>query len=815
MFRCLSLLLTLSFMTLPAAAQVDPVAQSQPTWQNPPEPIASMLDADRLPAVSISPDNQWLVELERRALPSIVDLSEPQVASAGIKVNPTTWGPAQESSYKGITIRPLGSSDSTSIHLPSNARIRNLRWSYNSRYLAFTLTQVDGIEPWVLDLAQAKAQPLAGPVLNGVYNSPCHWLPGDQGLICKVRPNDIGAPPPEPTVPTGPVIENSQGRVAATRTYTNLLQSPYDEALFEYYFSAQLAHISLDGEITLLDDPSLIRNVTVSPDGKWLLRSTVHRPFSYQVPLGRFPVRYEVLNRQGKVIHELVDLPLADDIPLTFDSVRQGKRSIGWRADQPATLYWVEALDGGDAATPADHRDGLYALAAPFDGVPTELWRSTLRFRGVTWSDDKFALVTEAWYDSRQLKTWRINPQDAAVEPILLDERDFQDAYANPGSPVTTPGPYGRSVLMLSDDGKSIYLNGSGASPAGVFPFLDRLDLASLKAERLWQSQGEIFSRVTRLLDNNAERLIVRSESQTSPGNYRQVNLSSGDETLLTDFADPLAWYADVQKEIVRYPRADGVMLTATLYLPPGYNAATDGHLPTVFWVYPREFKDRNVASQNTRSNHTFTRPARASVLFLLTQGYAVLSGPTMPIIGEGETEPNDTYIEQLVSSAEAAVDYLVERGVSDGTRLAIGGHSYGAFTTANLLAHSDLFQAGIARSGAYNRTLTPFGFQGEQRTFWETPETYLTMSPFIAAEKISEPLLLIHGANDNNTGTYPLQSDRMFEAMKGLGGTVRYVSLPAEGHSYRSREAVGHVLWEMVEWLDEHVKNAHPEAMP
>ncbi|NEQ51497.1 MAG: S9 family peptidase [Leptolyngbya sp. SIO3F4] len=805
MFRHLLPLVVLPLMPMPASAQTD---QTLSTWQNPPEPIASMLDADRLPAVSISPDNQWLLELERRSLPPIAELADPWIAIAGTKVNPNTWGPAHEASYKGITVRPLGSLDSTRINLPADARIRNLRWSYDSRYLAFTLTQEDGIEPWVLDIAEAKATPLAGPILNGVYNSPCHWLPGADGLICKVRPQNLGAPPAEPTVPTGPVIENSQGRVAATRTYTNLLQSPYDEDLFEYYFSAQLAHISLDGEITLLDKPDLIRNVIVSPDGQWLLRSTVHRPFSYQVPLARFPVRYEILNRQGEVIHELADLPLADDIPLAFDSVRQGKRSIGWRTDQPATLYWVEALDGGDASVSADYRDSLYTLAAPFNGTPTELWRSTLRFRGIAWSNNNLAITSEAWYDSRQLKTWAINPQDTNAEPILLDERDFQDAYANPGTPVTTPGPYGRSVLMLSEDDTSIYLRGGGASPDGVFPFLDRLDLNTLEKERLWQAEGNVFSRVTRLLDDNAETLIVRRESQTSPGNYYHLSLSSGDETPLTDFTDPLAWYADAQKEIVRYSRPDEVMLTATLYLPPGYDAATDGPLPTVLWVYPREFKDRNVASQNTRSEYTFNRPSRASVLFLLTQGYAVLSGPTMPIVGEGDTEPNDTYIEQLVSSAEAAVNYLVERGISDGTRLAIGGHSYGAFTAANLLAHSNLFQAGIARSGAYNRTLTPFGFQGEQRNFWETPETYLTMSPFISVEKINEPLLLIHGAEDNNSGTYPIQSERLFEAMKGLGGTVRYVSLPAEGHSYRSREAVGHVLWEMVEWLNKHVKD-------
>lgn len=802
MFRHLLPFVVLPLMTMPIAAQ------TTSTWQNPPEPIVSMLDVDPLPAISISRDNQWLVELERRALLPIEELAEPWIAIAGTKVNPNTWGPAQESSLKGMSVRPLGASESTPIHLPAGARIRNLRWSYDNRYLAFTLTQDDGIELWVLDVAEAKARPLSEPILNDVYNSPCRWLPKDEGLICKVRPKEIGAPPAKPTVPVGPVIENTQGRVAATRTYTNLLQNPHDEDLLDYYFSAQLAHISLDGEITLLDEPGLIRNVTVSPDGQWLLRSTVHRPFSYQVPLSRFPVRYEVLNRQGEVVHELVDLPLADDIPIAFDSVRQDKRNIGWRADQPATISWVEALDGGDASTPAEYRDGLYALAAPFDKEPTELWRSTLRFRGVIWGNESLAMVTEAWYDSRQLKTWGINPADPDAEPTLLDARDFQDAYANPGSPVTMPGPYDRLVLMMGEDGKSIFLNGSGASPEGVFPFLDRLDLTTLETERLWQAQGETFSRVTRLLDTNAQEVIVRRESQTSPTNYHQLNLASGEEKTLTDFADPLAWYGDVQKEIVRYPREDGVMLTATLYLPPGYDAMTDGPLPTVFWVYPREFKDRNVASQNTRSEYTFTRPGRDSVLFLLTQGYAVLNGPTMPIIGEGDVEPNDTYVEQLVSSAEAAVNFLLERGVSDGKRLAIGGHSYGAFTAANLLAHSDLFQAGIARSGAYNRTLTPFGFQGEQRNFWETPETYLKLSPFISAAKINEPLLLIHGADDNNSGTFPIQSERLYEAMKGLGGTVRYVSLPAEGHSYRSREAVGHVLWEMVQWLDEHVKD-------
>lgn len=786
-------------------------ASAQESWQDPPEPIVSMLDAEPLPGVSISPDNRWIVELVRPSLPPIEQLAEPVVAIAGREINPNTWGPGREAAYEGLSIRPLGAETSatTEIALPPDPRIRNLRWSRDSRYLAFTLTQSDGVELWVLDMAQAKAIPLTGPALNVTLGNPCAWLPGDEGLICKYRPTGLGAPPEENPVPQGPLIESSSGRVAPSRTYTNLLKNPHDEALLDYYFKVQPVHISLTGEITPVGEPDLVKSVVPSADGQWLLRATYHRPFSYQVPLSRFPVRYEVLNRQGEVVYEVADLPLADNIPVTFDSVRTGRRGLGWRHDEPATLFWVEALDGGDSRQPAEVRDALYTLSAPFTDEPQRLWQSTLRFRGITWGHAQLALVKEVWYDSRQVRTWAINPADPQAEPLLLQERDFQDAYANPGDPVTVPGPYGWKTLLLAADetGENLFLNGGGASPDGVFPFLDRYNLNTQATERLWQSQGESYSRVHRLLDEDASQLVIRRQSQTDPPNYYQLNLVDGREESLTQFDDSLAWYADVKKEVVRYPRADGVMLTATLYLPPGYDPEQSGSLPTLLWVYPEEFKDRDAASQITRSEYTFTRPRGSSVLFLLTQGYAVLAGPTMPIIGEGDREPNDTYIEQLVASADAAVTYLVERGVADPQRVAIGGHSYGAFTAANLLAHSDLFRAGIARSGAYNRSLTPFGFQGEQRTFWEATETYIRLSPFVVADQINEPLLLIHGAEDNNAGTYPLQTERLYEAMRGLGGTVRYVSLPAETHGYRSREAVGHVLWEMVEWLDKYLK--------
>ena len=786
-------------LTMPAAAQA--------TWQNPPEPILSMLDADRLPTVLISPDNQWLVTLERPALPPIAQLAEPVVAIAGIEINPNTWGPARESAYQGITLRPLQADEDVPVELPANPRIRNLRWSRDSRYLAFTLTQDEGIELWLLEMETGKARALTGPILNVTYGAPCQWLPGDDGLICKLRAQ-ADAPPEAETVPTGPVIEENAGRVAPARTYTNLLENAHDEALFEYYIRSQVAQVSLDGNITPLDSPALIRNLTISPDGQYVLQGTFQRPFSYQVPLSRFATRYDVINRAGDKVHTAADQPLAEEIPVAFDSVRTGRRSLGWRSDQPATLRWVEALDEGDSRQSAEFRDAVYTLAAPFTDSPALLWQTNLRFRGIVWGQDDLALAYEAWYDTRQTRTWRIYPNEPSRPPVLLNERDFQDAYGDPGSPVEMRNAFGRSVLMIAPDGQNLYYTGNGATPDGVFPFLDRFNLETQETERLWQSADTPFAQVRRLLDNTASQLIVREQSPLSPPNYIQLQRDENAATPLTQFADPLPWYADVHKEIVRYERADGITLSATLYLPPGYDPTQNGPLPTVLWVYPQEYKDAAVANQNRRSENTFTRPGRDSILFLLTQGYAVLAGPTMPIVGEGETEPNDTYIEQLVASAEAAVNYLKGRGISD-CRLAIGGHSYGAFTTANLLAHSDLFQAGIARSGAYNRSLTPFGFQGEQRTFWDATDTYMRLSPFVSADKINEPILLIHGAADNNPGTYPLQSERLYEAMRGLGGTVRYVSLPAEGHGYRSREAVGHVLWEMVTWLDRYVKQA------
>ncbi len=781
---------------------------AQDTWQTPPEPIASMLNAPQLPTVAFSPQAEWIVELGQAELPPIAELAAPKVAIAGFQLNPKTWGPAKPSYYRSLAIRRREEKTARPIQLPPNARLRNLSWSRCGQYLCFTHTKIEnedsGISLWVLDLQAAQARALTGPILNATCGSVVRWL-SDNSLICKIRAA-AGPPPSPPSLPVGPIVEENLGRTAPARTYTNLLKNPHDENLLEYYLTSQLVHLTLAGKQTPVTEPDLFKSFSPSPDGQWLMATTTHRPFSYQVPLSRFPVCTQIFNLQGKPVYTVADLPLAEEISINFDSVRDGRRATGWRADKPATLYWIEALDGGDAQRESEHRDSVYTLSAPFTDAPELLWKSTLRFNSLIWGNGATALAYEAFYSSRQVRTWRLAPDSQQASPTMLSERNFQDAYSNPGEPVTTPGEYGWQTLLLSDQG-DIYFNGRGASAEGVRPFLDRLNLVSGEKERLWRSPPDTFSRVRKVLDPAAHQFIIRQESKTAPGNYWLHDRDPSQTVALTHFSDPLPWYENIHKEIVRYRRADGLELSATLYLPPGHDLDRDGPLPTLLWVYPEEHKSRQTASQVTRSENTFGRPSHASVMFLLTQGYALLSGPTLPIVGEGDTEPNDTYLEQLIESASAAVDYLIERGVSEPGRLAIGGHSYGAFTTANLLAHTDLFAAGIARSGAYNRSLTPFGFQGEQRHFWEATDTYNQMSPFFAADKINQPLLLIHGAADNNAGTYPIQTERLYEAIKGLGGTVRWVSLPYEEHGYRSREAVGHVLWEMVRWLDTYLK--------
>jgi len=804
--------LLLILAAAPVAGQGDAL-----TYQLPPQVLVDIIDAPPTPGVSLSPDNQWLLFLERPGSPPIAEVAQPELRLAGLRINPRSNGPSRARYLNGLTFQNLSDGKQVPVTgLPEDAAITGVSWSPDGHRAAFVVTSGDNLSLWFAEAKNGRAVRVTprDMRLNGVYGRPYSWLADGKGFVALAVPAGRGPSPVEPQTPTGPVVQENLGKKAPARTLQDLLQNPYDESLFQYYTTSQLVRLDLKGKAARLGDPAIFRDVDPSPDGKYLMVQMVQQPYSYSLQEDDFPRKVEVWNTGGELVYLVADLPLQDQVPISFGSVATGRRSFSWRADAAAQLVWVEALDGGDGGVEAEERDRIFTLDAPFTGDPAVLMTLGQRYGGITWGNGELAFVTSWWWTTRNLKVWRIKPDDRAFTPAIIQDRSWQDRYADPGDPMLHYGPYGRNVILTADGGDTIFLVGEGASDQGDRPFLDTYSLNSGESARLFRSEAPFFENPVEIVDVKKRLVLTRRESQTDPPNYWLRDLADGTTEQKTFFPDPTPQMAGISKEMLTYERADGISLTGTLYLPAGYDKDRDGPLPTLMWAYPTEFKSKSDAGQVTDSPYRFTRVGWWSPMIYLTQGYAVFDDPTMPIIGEGDEESNDTFVEQLVASAQAAVDVCVAKGVTDPDRIAIGGHSYGAFMAANLLAHSDLFRLGLPRSGAYNRTLTPFGFQAEERTLWQAPNIYFEMSPFMHADKINEPILLIHGEADNNAGTYPMQSERMYAALKGLGATARLVILPAESHGYRARESLLHLLWETVTWLDRYVKNAEPRTL-
>ena len=791
-------------------------AAAQDGYLTPPAPIPAIIDAQPTPAVLVGRDRQTLVLLGREGLPSIATMAEPELRLGGFRISPRTNGiSATRASYStSITFQDLATGRSRAVQLPAGARVSYPQWSPDGRSLAFVNAVGNGLELWVAEVASAQARRLTGAELNATIGTPFRWLPDNSGLVVARVVPTRGEPPRASEVPSAPIVQENAGRTAPVRTYQDLLQNPADERLFEYYFTAQLSRVPVAGGTPIdVGQPGIFFGFTPSPDGRYLLVRRVKRPFSYIVPAYNFPTETAVWDMSGRPVKLVADIPLTDDLPSSFDAVPVGPRDVEWRSDAPATLVWAEAQDGGDPRRQAAVRDRVFALDAPFTAQPTRIMDLEHRFAGIWWGRPDLAIATSRWWNTRWERCYAINPSAPGTAPRLLVDRGYQDRYGDPGSPLFTVTSSGHPVMQFTADGRGIFLTSAGASERGNYPFLDVMNVGTGQSRRLWRAADPYFESVVAVLRPDGSQVLTRRESLTEPPNYFVRSLPNGRARAVTNFPDPAPQLAGIQRQLITYTRADGVKLSGTLFLPPGYDARRDGRLPLLMWAYPAEFRDAASAGQVQDSPNRFSRPGGISHLFVLLAGYAVLDNPSMPIIGEGQTEPNDTYVEQLVASAQAAVDKVVELGVADRDRIAIGGHSYGAFMTANLLAHSDLFRAGIARSGAYNRTLTPFGFQAEQRTYWEATDTYTRMSPFTYANKVNEPILLIHGANDDNSGTFPIQSERFYAALKGHGATVRYVVLPLEAHGYRARESTLHTIAETINWLDRYVKRAGPRG--
>lgn len=774
-------------------------------YQKPPFAVQKILDLPAPPAVSLSPRRDFLVLAEQLRYPSIADLSRPILRIAGLRIDPKTNGPQRTPRTTSLTLRPLNGGKDIRLELPLGAHPGMPNWSPDGKRFAVLNTTGTGIELWLGSPEQPSLRKIEGVQVNATHGEALRWMPDSNTLLCQSVPRGRGSEPEALRAPTGPVIQESTGKRAPARTYQDLLKNKHDEALFDHYCTAQLVLIDAGtGKGTPFGTPAIYNSVRPSPDGKYLLVTTVRRPYSYTVPASGFPKTVAVWDTSAKLIRDLAKQPLEENVPI--EGVPTGPRNVGWRPDCPATLVWTLALDRGDPAQKVTHRDRVVTLAAPFAGEPKELLKTEQRFMGITWGEKNLALVTDYDRESRKRRTWILDPEHPDKKPRLLWDRSAQDRYGDPGTPLMKRGDSGHPVLRQHGD--EIFLTGPGASPKGDRPFLHSLNLKSLTTTKLFECDGGSYETVVDILSENGSVFLTRHESPLSPPNSRIRTVGKTEFRAVTDVKDPAPELRQVTRQLVRYKRADGVPLSFTLYLPPDYKDGTA--LPTVMWAYPREFTDITVAGQVFGSTSRYTLPASTSHLFFLLAGYAVLDDAAMPVVGSAE-KANDTFVEQIVSSAKAAIDKAVDLGVTDRDRVGVGGHSYGAFMTANLLAHSDLFRAGIARSGAYNRTLTPFGFQRERRTLWQAPEVYAKMSPFMYAHKINEPILLIHGEADNNAGTFPIQSDRMYQAIRGNGGLARYVSLPHESHGYAAKESVEHTLYEMISWFDKHVKNAPP----
>jgi dipeptidyl aminopeptidase/acylaminoacyl peptidase len=810
--------------TIPAVSLV--ASANNSGYQTPPPALQAIVDAARAPTISLSPQRNLAALLQTPPLPGIAEVAQPELKLAGLRINPHTFAASRFSFGTGLSVLDLTTQQETPVHgLPSHLRIADMLWSPDQRSLAFSHVayadeiagehgvRKSGVHLWLLDIASGVARQMLSEPLSCVFGRGFSWMPDSSALLVHLRP--VGHAPEASGIPSSPSQQDSEpgSGTRQLRSYPDLLKSEEDALLFEHYITLQLALLDLSGTLRKVGAPGPFARAALAPGGKHLLTLSLVRPYSYIVPASSFGKRMEVRDLEGQVVHTVTNRPLEEGLPPGNDAVSDGAREVSWRVDAPATLVWAEAQDGGDPALDFEIRDIVYLHAAPFAGAPQVLARLGSRYAGLDWGRGDLALLTEYWHKTRALKRWRIAPDNPDTAHDLIYAGSSEDRYNSPGSPVMQADSAGLPRLLIGPS-DTILLDGAGASVDGDRPFIDKMNLLNKHTERLFQSEAPYFENVIAVLSDDGSRLLTTREAPGERPNLylRNLNVAASEQlTVLTHFPHPLPQLKDVQKEQIRYQRADGVDLTATLMLPPGYDVQRDGPLPMLMWAYPQEFKSTSAASQVTGSPYHFNAISYWGPAAFLAMGYAVLDDPSFPIVGSGDEEPNDTYLAQLVADAEAAVDEVVRRGVTERHRIAIGGHSYGAFMTGNLLAHTRLFRAGIARSGAYNRTLTPFGFQSEERPFWQAPAVYQAMSPFNHADKIHDALLMIHGEQDNNPGTFPIQSERMFQAIKGLGGTARLVMLPNESHAYRARESIMHMLYETNRWLEKYVKNAMP----
>jgi dipeptidyl aminopeptidase/acylaminoacyl peptidase len=787
-------------------------AQENLVYQKPSPEILALADYERAPSVSMDTKKEYMLFQYRNTYKTLDDLNQDEMRLGGLRINPITNISSTVSYINNLKIKKISDAKSEPVlvaGLPDNLKISGISWSPDDSKIAFMNTTSTGVELWVIDVKTAVATKLTEAFVNANIGNPYSWFRDNNSLLVRMIPSNRGKLiDNKKDLPNGPIVSKSEGKSSQNRTYQDLLKNKTDELNFTTLVQSEIYKVAINGSKVLFKPTDLYVGQSFSPDGHYIMISTISKPYSYIVPWSRFPLKTIVYDLNGKEIKEVNDVPLTEVMPKGFAAVRTGKRNMSWRSDKPASLYFVVALDEGDPSKSVDYRDELFVWDAPFNNEPVSLVKTQQRFGGVTWGNDNIAILSDSWYDTRNVKTYLFNPSMPSDKPKIIFDRNYQDIYSDPGSFETRENEFAHKVLAIENN--KLFLIGDGHTKEGQFPFIDEFSLTDLKTKRLYQSnftnkKEDIFS----IEDLKKGISLVMLQSKNEYPNFYFRNFRQKDKLQQITFnKNPFESIKDVEKQVIKYKRNDGTELSGTLYLPAGYDKSRKEKLPLLIWAYPEEFKDKNSAGQSSNNPNEFTFPYYGSFVYYVTKGYIVLDDASFPIVGEGDKEPNDNFISQLVANAKAAIDAVDSLGYIDRTKVAVGGHSYGAFMTANLLTHSDLFACGIARSGAYNRTLTPFGFQSEQRNYWDVPEVYNGMSPFYTANLMKKPILLVHGEADNNPGTFTLQTERYFQALKGLGANARMVILPKESHGYEAKENIFHLLWEQEQFLDKYLKH-------
>ena len=811
---------------LPMGGQTDAVGPSG--YNQPPSNILDVMHAPLPPVPVMSPAGDEMLLVSWQEFPSIARVATPFLRLAGVRVEPRNHSKHDTPGGYGITrcasgyeLAQVAGGATVPVALPPGACSGQPVWSADGKLFAFANIATDSVELWIGDGTTGALHPVPGVRLNPMFGDELQWMPDQKTLLVKLVPAGMGAPPPEPVVPIGPSIQETNGQTGQSSTYENrdTLGNKHDEDLFNYYAATEVALVdAATGAITPVGKPANYESLQPAPDGQHLLVTSIHEPYSYVTTYDRFAKEVEVWNLGNPAriaVHAVASLPLADRVPVR--GVPLGPRDFSWRATDSATLVWAEALDGGDWNVNAELRDKIMLQKAPFDAPAIEIARTAERYAGFFWGEKPdIALLNEYDANRRWRQTYLINVDDPAQKPRLLWDLSLDENYADPGAPVLRLLANGFAVMRQAGD--SIYLSGFGASPDGDRPFLDRLDLSTRKAVRLFRSDKTAYERFVSFTGAGTDTLVTWHQTPADPPNAflrtlgKRVDAAAGEAAFastsvaITRIPDPTPEVRAINKRLVKYKRADGLDLSFTLYTPPGYKEGT--RVPAILYAYPLDYADPSKAGQVVGSQERFTQLYEYQLLLL--GGYAIIDDASFPIIGDPK-KAYDTYLEQLVADAKAAVDEAVRLGVADRDRIGVTGHSHGALMTVNLVAHSNLFRAGAATSGSYNKTLTPFGFQNERRSVWEAPDVYLKVSPFFSANTLKTPLLIVHGAEDANPGTTPIQSQKLYEAIRGNGGTARLVVLPHEPHWYSAMESNEQLIYEMLRWFDKYVKNAPP----